>query len=200
MAEAAVKHKVDRLEEALMEMAYQSRKTDMSLERLSQEMRDFKDEMGTFKDEMRAFKDEMNRRWGQLANRLGTLVEDIVAPGVPSAVERAFGFEVEDLIIRRRKKKEGRVREYDAIAITPAHVFVIDVKANYKVGHMEDFQTALDDFFWYFPEIKGQKQIGVIASLYLTEDIINLATKKGYLALNLSGDHLRFVNAENISL
>ena len=60
-------------------------------------MREFKDEMREFKDEMREFKDEMpeykewsrnqiktmNRQWGDLANKMGTLAEDLVAPSVP---------------------------------------------------------------------------------------------------------------------
>lgn len=111
MQETAVEKKVDKLEQALMEMVYQSRRTEMEIERvskevdrLSKEMRDFKDEMRAFKDEMKVFKDEMlvfkdktrelqkemNRKWGDLANQLGTIAEDIVAPGVPQAVKRTL--------------------------------------------------------------------------------------------------------------
>ena len=63
------------------------------LEVLSREFKSFKDEMSAFKDEMRAFKDEMNKKWGDLANRLGTLAEDIFGPGVPYLL-KTLGYEV----------------------------------------------------------------------------------------------------------
>ena len=52
--------RVDTLENALKELAYAGRRTEMSLDRLSLEMREFKEEMREFKDEMHAFKDEMS--------------------------------------------------------------------------------------------------------------------------------------------
>ena len=228
MGDATLEKRVDRLELALMELAYQSRKTEMALEQLSKEMRDFKeemrafkeemkafkddtqafkDEMRAFKDEMRAFKDEMekgfkemNKRWGELANKMGTLVEDIVAPGVPAAIKKTFGWELEELSTRRRKRKNGREREYDVIAVTPNHIFVIDVKSTYKPHYMEDFQKALEGLLDFFPEYSGKKLVGVVASLNMSQDIVDLATKRGWLALNLSGDYLEFLNARDIEL
>jgi cytochrome c556 len=49
-----------------------------SRKRSEREMADFKAEMADFKDEMRADRRAMNKRWGEIANRLGTIVEDIV--------------------------------------------------------------------------------------------------------------------------
>ncbi len=47
--------------------------TSLQVDRLSQEMR-------AFKEENRAFRIEMNKRWGDLSASLGLLVENIVAP------------------------------------------------------------------------------------------------------------------------
>ncbi len=51
MQDVALEKRVDRLEEALMELIYQSRKTEMEIEKLSKEMKEFKEEMKAFKDE-----------------------------------------------------------------------------------------------------------------------------------------------------
>ncbi|MFO7802510.1 MAG: hypothetical protein R6V55_09475 [Desulfovermiculus sp.] len=89
--------RVDRLEEMMMQVAYEHTKTEMSLRDLKREMSNFKREMQDFKDEMRVFKDGVNefkqeiraskkendRRLGDLANKMGTLVEDVVAPCLP---------------------------------------------------------------------------------------------------------------------
>ncbi|HEC97425.1 MAG TPA: hypothetical protein ENI58_04615, partial [Nitrospirae bacterium] len=89
-----VEERVDTLESLLGQFIVH---TDTALRRLEREMREFKDEMREFKDEMREFKDEMgefkdrtekmlsaqNKRWGEIANKMGTVVEDIVAPNIP---------------------------------------------------------------------------------------------------------------------
>ena len=54
MASPALKHEVDELREYLKELSYQTMRTDISVNRLSEEMREFKDEMTDFKDEMRS--------------------------------------------------------------------------------------------------------------------------------------------------
>ena len=200
MVETVLEKRVDRLEQALMELAYQSRKTEIELDRLSKEMRDFKDEMKIFKNEMKVFKDEMNRQWGNLANRLGTITEDIVAPGIPSAIKRTFDLELEDLSIRRRKRKKERSREYDVIAATKNHVFVVDVKSSYRPEFLEIFKESLEDFFSFFPEYEGKKLVGVISSFNLAEDVVNLATRYSYLALSMSGDYLTFLNDDKVKI
>lgn len=61
--------------------------TGTALIRLEREMRIFKDEMSEFKNEMLEYKDwskasitNMNARWGNLAHKMGILVEDIFYP------------------------------------------------------------------------------------------------------------------------
>jgi hypothetical protein len=128
----STRERVDTLENALKELAYAGRRTEMSLDRLSAEMRDFKEEMSAFKDEMATFKNEvsafknemttfknemsafknensrearrMHEQWGALANKMGTFVEDMVLPNFPHILERYFGVaEVDDMLVRRRK-------------------------------------------------------------------------------------------------
>jgi hypothetical protein len=66
-----IEERVSTLEHIMPDLAYAQLRTKRSLDRLS-------DEMPEFKQEMREFKVEMDRRWGELANRLGALVEDVV--------------------------------------------------------------------------------------------------------------------------
>ncbi|HUX20397.1 MAG TPA: DUF3782 domain-containing protein [Spirochaetia bacterium] len=54
-----MRERVDTVENALKELAYAGRRTEMSVDRLSEEMREFKAEMSEFKAEMSDFKDEM---------------------------------------------------------------------------------------------------------------------------------------------
>ena len=82
-----VEHRVDTLESILGQFIVDTKAAFLRLERsqtnLHQEMQDFKDEMRTFKDEAESDRKRMNKQWGELANKVGTAVEDIVAPNIP---------------------------------------------------------------------------------------------------------------------
>ena len=45
-------------------------------------MKEFKDEMADFKNEPETDRKNRNKQWGELANKMGTLVEDIISPAV----------------------------------------------------------------------------------------------------------------------
>lgn len=87
----ALRDEITDLESEIMELK------DEVLE-FSDGMRGFKDRMLHFKDEMLEFKDwsgrsieNLSRQWVNLANKLGTLAEDIFAPFIDQALERYFG-------------------------------------------------------------------------------------------------------------
>lgn len=166
------------------------------------EMKVFKDEMLAFKDEMRTFKNEMNRRWGELANKMGTLVEDIVYPELPFALKRRFDLEV-DVITHNMSVKDpetGSKQEFDVIATCGDWGFVVDVKSTYKFAHLEDFiERILPKAGRLISLLEGKRLQGIIASLSLGEDVINAATKRGVLAMTMSGDYMDIVNPEVFS-
>ena len=103
MASHALRQEVDELREYMKELSYQAMRTDMSVNKLSEEMREFKDEMSEFKDETRRDRQRMNKQWGELANRLGTLVEDIVAPSLPRVAAEQFGCDAPELFVVARR-------------------------------------------------------------------------------------------------
>lgn len=118
---------LNRLERVQEELSREMRE-------FKEEMRVFKDEMGAFKDEMRVFKDEtrainadMNRKWGELANKMGTIVEDIVAPNMATIAGKYFDIDtLEFSAVRIRKEhpqKKGVFKEFDALTIGGDRIF-----------------------------------------------------------------------------
>ncbi|MCS7214795.1 MAG: hypothetical protein RMI30_01425 [Thermodesulfovibrio sp.] len=157
-------------------------------------------ELREFKDEMRAFKDEVNKKIGDLAIKLGTIAEYIVAPGIPYAIKKTFGLEVTELSVRRKRRIKDKSREYDVIVVAGEYVFITDVKSKYRRQYLREFEAIRKDFFKYFPEYKGLKEVIVIASFYFDSEILNLATQRKWLVLQLGGDYLEFVNSDKVSL
>ncbi len=256
MQDIALEKRVDRLEEAMMELVYQSRKTEMQIESLAQEMKEFKQEMKEFKDEMREFKEEMrkfkeeaekdrkemreeikkfkeeaekdrkeireemrkfkeeaekdrkelkeemekfkenmekdrkeatrewNKIWGGLANKLGTIVEDIISPAIGPVIRKYFQCEPEYIGIRIKKRKKELRDEFDAIAICEDKVFLFEVKATPKPEYVLDFvEKKVDRFKRLFPELLDKRLYLIFASLRLEKDIINLLTKHNIFAM-----------------
>ncbi len=143
-----------------------------------------------FKDDMKQQNREMNMKWGQMAKKLGTITEDLVAPSIPRIVNEEYGIEVTFLGIRMKKKlRDGRTKEYDAIAVADECVFVDETKSTLDSEDVNDFIKDIQEFRDFFPEYKKYKIIGILASLYADEGVIRYAEKSGFLVLAV-GDKL----------
>ncbi|SHE84059.1 hypothetical protein SAMN02745218_00911 [Desulfofundulus australicus DSM 11792] len=234
---STVAKKLSALEKAMMELAYESRLTEIKLKQLAEgmeefkaemkafkdemkafkdemkdfkdemkdfkdemkafkdEMKDFKDEMKDFKDEMKDFKDEMNKKWGDLARKMGTLVEDIFVPSLDLAFEKYFGVKVEDLMPRRRVRKNGATMEVDILALAGDLAFVVEVKASpNRAEYVHDFMEKLSQLPGFIPEVRDKKIVPVYAALDMAGSTVDLLTKNGIYAMVVRGDILEIVN------
>lgn len=195
--------RVDALEEALMKLAYAQFNTEMELQKLSKEVSAFKDEMSDFKDEMSAFKEEnrrtnreMNKRWGQIANKLGTLVEDLVAPSLSQIIKDVLGQDIIDLSIRRKRRlADGQVREFDAIAITANTICLNSTKSTLRSIDVEHFGEEIEAFRAFFPEYAAYPIVGILASLTIEPSVLNYAERQGLLVLGVGGHLMEVKNA-----
>jgi hypothetical protein len=166
------------------------------------EMGAFKDEMGAFKDEMRVFKDEMqnevkrsNKQWGEMARKMGTMVEDLVYPSLERIIQEMFGMETDELKIRiKRKLKDGQRREFDAIALAGEYVFLNSTKSTLKNSYVNDFVEEIKIFRIFFPEYAERKLIGILATLFINESVLKYAEKKGFLVLGVGEELMEVKN------
>lgn len=158
--------RVDRFEEALMKLAYAQFNTEMEIRDLKGEMQAFKDEMRAFKDEVRRDQRAMNKRWGEIANKMGTIVEDIIYPSVWRIAREHFGapeeMEFEGQRIKRRRAAGDR-REFDGVFVWPGQVLLLEAKATVRPEYLEAFDCFVREgnFFEYFPEYAGRRLIPV---------------------------------------
>jgi len=201
-----VAQRVDRLEQVMIELAEQSKITQREVARLSTEMLEFKDEMRAFKEEMRAFKDEMrafkdvmNKRWGELANKMGTLVEDIFIPSFDIMLKRYFGVTPKRISSRMKLRNENREIELDIAGFTEDKVFIVEVKSSPdRQGYIDDFIEKLRVLPEFLPEIKSYEVVPIYAGLTMSESTIESLTKNNIYALIVRGDILEIVNFDKV--
>ncbi len=154
------------------------------------DIKNLKDEMSDFKEEMRKQNKEMNIRWGELANKMGTLVEDLVAPSLPRIVREEYDIEITDLTVRRTiKLPDGKRNEYDAIAVAGEYLFLNSTKSTLRHKDIEAFKDEIKGFRVILPEYGDKRIIGLLAGLYVDEGFIGQAEKQGFFVLGV-GEHL----------
>ncbi len=166
------------------------------------EMRTFKDEMLEFKNEMRTFKDEMNKKWGDLANKLGTFVEDIAAPNIPVIGTTYFEFEEPEYfavrIRRRHPEQRNRTMEVDTIAVYPDALIVCEAKSSVRIDYIDRFIARMEEFSEFFPEYERLKRIPVFAALSFTEEEIAYLTAHKIYAMAMKGNTMELLNADAV--
>jgi Holliday junction resolvase len=142
------------------------------------EMKDFKDEMKDFKDSMDKEVKRMNKQWGELANKMGTIVEDIVFPATRPVIKKYFKCEPETLMMNVMRKKGNQREEFDVVAVCSDKTFLIEVKSTLKSEHAKQMKEKVERFKRLFPEYGSKKVIPILASLRIGKSTLNRLTKE----------------------
>jgi len=194
--EDRIEHVEFSLDDLRRAMATGFRHVEESQLRTETEMREFKTEMREFKIEMQNFKSESNKRWGDLANKMGTMVEDLVHPSLPRIVWERTGMRPEFFAINVRKRNpEGVEREFDAFAVAGDSIYLNSTKSKLRPQYGDDFVAEIAEFRRCFPEYAEKKVIGVLATLSASENTIEKAERNGFLLLAVGGDLMELVNS-----
>ena len=163
------------------------------------EMREFKDEMSEFKDEMRASKRELDKKWGDLANKMGTIIEDILAPNLRGLAREHFRFEtILDFMIRRSRRRPDRPEiesEFDTLVVGLDAVILGEAKSSPTLEYADAFADKLRSFFDFFPEYRGRRLIAVFGSWAIADPIVARLTTHGIYALRMGEDTMELANA-----
>ena len=132
----------------------------------------------------------MNRQWGELANKLGTLVEDLVYPSLPRILRETLRQEILDLGARRKRRlADGRVKEFDAVAVMTDLIGLNSTTATLNSADVDRFVDDIVVFREFFPEYRELPVVGILATLAVEESVLNYATKVGFLVL-ATGDEV----------
>lgn len=196
-----IKEKVDRLEYALMRLAYTQQKTEMELQEFKREMLEFKNEMREFKDWSKKNIENLNRQWGNLANKLGTLVEDIFAPSIDIVIKKHFKIAPDRIYTNLLVRKNGDELELDIVAssVKEKKLFVVEVKVNPdREEYVERFQRKLSMVFEYLPEYAGFELLPIYAGFSMKENTVKKLSQLGIYAMVARGDILEIVNFDDI--
>jgi len=217
MAIATMESRVSSLEALMAELTSNVNRLSIEMREFKDEMREFKDEMSEFKDEMREFKDEMseykewsrnqiktmNRQWGDLANKMGTLAEDLVAPSVPRILRDYVGCPesgVEFMTVRfRGKKPTGEMQEFDVLAGCGNTLLINETKTTLRPKDVDGFVAMLAQAREFIPEYAGRRIVGVLASFYIDPTLTRYGERQGLIMLGATDGIMEVLNSPEFS-
>ncbi|MFQ3609577.1 MAG: hypothetical protein SNJ55_13165, partial [Chloroherpetonaceae bacterium] len=154
------------------------------------------------KQEWKNEKREMNKKWGELANKMGTLVEDIVAPNIRRLAQEVFDVgDLVDFSVRRfvtHSQDKSRFKDFDALFIGSRGIILNETKSTVRQSYIDEFIAFIPTVFEYLPEHRGKKVIPVFSSLYIPENFVNYLTKHKIYALAMGDETMEVLNYHNI--
>jgi hypothetical protein len=147
---------------------------------------------------------ETTRQMGEQSRRMGTLVEDIVAPDILRILRQVANIpeNIEGIINVRQKEFYGgkelnghpHMLELDALARCGEYALINETKTTLRSEDVKDFVARLAIVRDYFPQLVGKKIIGAVSSLWIDEGLRKQATRQGLLVLALGEGMLQLQN------
>lgn len=149
------------------------------------------------REEGRAQRRQMNKVWGELANKWGTVLEDVAAPNVRRLAAEEFGISrIEDFAVRSQRVSRSapaRDGEFDVVCAGPGKVIYAEMKSTSSSDSILRFRRRLDEFFDFFPEYRGRELIGIYASWSLEEKLRPALSATGLYGMAMGEETMEIV-------
>ncbi|MGF1656488.1 MAG: hypothetical protein ACFCU3_05850 [Verrucomicrobiales bacterium] len=197
-----VEKRLTHLEKIVAQLAYVQMQTEMTMQRLAEDQLAFKEERPVFKDEKDVdevydSEKQFSKAWRDLANKLGTILEDIVAPNIRRLALTELGFDkVQDFYIRPKlfsRRGESRQREFDVVCKGSQAVILAESKSTWTREAISEFAETLGAFFDFFPEYENLPLIGVIAGWNISEQLHPQIADLGLYGVCMADDTMQIL-------
>ena len=200
--------RLERITEAASERAEKDREEaekDREEARMDrEEARMGREEAKKDREEAKRERRELARQLADISHRMGTVVEDIIAPSLRRVAEKELGCGPVELytlrINRRRSDDHSKRREFDAFYVGERAVMLNETKTTARPEYAKAFVDFLNsgEFALYFPEYASRPVIPVFSSLYLSEDLVTYLTRHGIYAVAMGDEAMAVLNLEAI--
>jgi chemotaxis protein histidine kinase CheA len=147
--------------------------------------------------ETRAYRQQM----AELSDKMGTLVEDLVAPSIPGILQHIVKCSETPLMkgvrITKRHTHENRSKEYDVVVVCEDYILINETKSRMRPEYIPIFVQNLKDARNFFPEYAEKKIIGTMATLYMDPSLVVYGERQGLIMLGVIDGLLHVLNHED---
>lgn len=156
--------------------------------------------------DMRQWRVQSQKQWGEIAQKMGSFVEDIVAPNIPRLGREVFGLGgPEDELFSgprlrvRHPKNASKMREFDYLYVTQKGWVVVESKTDPKLKDVDGFRDILGEVNDYFPQYAALRLLPIFASLYLPDHVVKYCTRHKIYALGMGPETMQILNLPDLS-
>ena len=180
------------------------RRREEDRQKAAKEREEARQEAARYWEESDRERREMNKRWGHLANKMGTMVEDLVGPSVRRMASEIFdcGDEVffAPRLVRTRSDDRSRRREFDGLYAGTRGVVLSETNSAPDSRDVRDFVRFFKsgEFFLYFPEYRDLPVAPVFSSLNLPDNLVTMLTRNGIHALAMGDETMQLLNLDEV--
>ena len=143
---------------------------------------------------------EFNRQLAGISDRLGSLIEDMVAPNAPRIARALFkGDEVlaSSIRVRRRHPSDpGQTIELDLLVAGGSHVLVGEAKSKVTVDKAVAFLEKARSVPEFFPEFRGFTIVPLIASVNIEPSVVAHLSRLRIYALGFGDETMEILNGD----
>jgi hypothetical protein len=157
-------------------------------------------------EEMRQWRFQAQKQWGEIANKLGSFVEDIVAPNIPRIGRQILGKEVEneELLAAPRLRvwhpqDPSRMREFDYVYATRRGWIIVESKNDPKLKDIDAFREGIGEAKDYFPQYASLVLHPLFASLNIPDHVVAYCTRHRIYAFGLASETMQLLNLAQLS-
>jgi hypothetical protein len=138
---------------------------------------------------------DLGKQFGDLGNRLGQFVEEMVAPALVQLLQER-GIAVTQVSRRTSSKRKGAAMEVDLLAVNDTDVVAVEVKSHLSAEDVRRQLERLGKFKMAFPQYRGYRVLGAVAAMVVPEEPGREAVEAGLFVLSPSGETMRILNDE----
>lgn len=149
-----------------------------------------------FKETFQLIK-ETRKAIGDLGNRLGQFVEEMVMPSALRLLQER-GIKVYEMYPRAQSKRfNKRGIEIDLLLVNSTDVVAIEVKSALNMKYVDDHIRKLGEFKTYFPHYKDFNLYGAVAGMVVPSEVATYAVEQGLFAFTPTDSSMLIANADD---
>ena len=194
-----IDERLDKLGERIDRMSEEDERFRKENEKFREENERFREENEKSREEGEKQRKEMNKQWAALAQKMGTLDEDLVAPAVRPVLNKYFNCDFTARTIRVIRRMGGEEFEVDVLAVSEDKVFMIEVNSSPRTEYVDQIIDKASKFKEFFPEYGDKELIIVYASIIFPENVLKYATRrKLYVMAYREWEYMDIINFDEI--
>jgi len=141
---------------------------------------------------------ETNKKIGDLGNRLGQFVQEMVRPGAVRLF-RKRGINVHEVYHNVEAERNGNEIEIDLLVVNDNEAIAVECKSNLSNDDVNEHLERLAKVKTLLPKYHNSRIMGAVAAMVIPNDVARYAYHKGLFVLAQSGENMIIRNDDKFS-